>query len=298
MATIRLNGVFPPIPTPFVQGEFSREHLAANVAQWNRTDISGFVALGSNGEYPYLSKTEKIQVVETVTAAAADAKTVIVGTGCESTRATIELTRDCAAVGAQAALVVTPHYYGGRMNDQALVRHYETIADAAPIPIILYNVPKFTHIHLSVPSVAHLAAHDNVVGIKDSAGLVHQLGAFINATANQSFAVMVGTAGALLGGLALGCSGGVLALANVAPNQCVQIQRLVAAGDLQAARELQLRMLPVNTAVTGTYGIPGLKAALDMLGYHGGDPRMPLAATSESDKKALRKILTEAGLLK
>ena len=165
MSTIALNGVFPPIPTPFVDGEVSRQHLAANIQKWNRTPITGFVVLGSNGEYPYLSRSEKILVVETVAAAASDDKVIIAGTGCESTRASIQLTRDCAAAGAQAALVVTPHYYGGRMNDDALVRHYETIADTAPIPIMLYNVPKFTHINLSVHAVARLAAHANIAGI-------------------------------------------------------------------------------------------------------------------------------------
>ncbi len=291
-----LNGIFPPIPTPFTGQAVAYDHLKENVRRWGRTGIRGFVVLGSNGEYPLLDDDEKQKTVAAVVEAAPAGMPVIAGTGCESTRATIALTRACAAAGAHAALVVSPHYYAGRISDAALGAHYRAVAEASPVPILLYNVPKFTGMNLSAALVAELSLHPNIVGIKDSAGNVSQLGDYLNRVA-PGFKVLVGTAGVLYGALSLGCCGGILALANVAPEQCVRIAALVAAGDHQTAAAIQRRMIPVNTAVTATYGIPGLKAALDRLGYFGGEPRRPLLASSKAERRAIEAILLQAGLL-
>jgi 4-hydroxy-2-oxoglutarate aldolase len=291
-----LHGIFPPIPTPFVDGKVAYDKLAANIASWNKTGLKGYVAFGSNGEYVYLSEAEKLEVVRTVVQTAGPGMKVIAGTGCESTWQTIKLTNECAKLGAHAALVVTPFYYGGRMNEAALYKHFTEVADQAAIPILIYNVTKFTNINTSVGLVARLSRHPNIIGIKDSNGNVSSLGEMV-ATAEKDFSVLVGTAGALFGALTLGAVGGVLALANVAPEACVQIHRLVSQGRIDPARELQLRMLPVNTAVTATYGVPGLKAALDMLGCFGGDPRLPLLPASEKERGEIREILKKAGLL-
>jgi 4-hydroxy-2-oxoglutarate aldolase len=286
MARIDLHGVFPPITTPFINGKVAYDKLASNVEKWNRTGLKGFVVLGSNGEYVYLSEEEK-----------RDEMLIIAGTGCESTAETLRLTEDCAKLGAHAALVVTPQYYAGRMRESALVTHFSELADQSPIPVLLYNVPKFTHINLAADIVARLSEHPNIVGIKDSSANVIQLGEILNGVAG-GFNVMVGTAGVLFAGLTLGCVGGVLALSNIAPEHCVKIFNLVQAGDIEAARDLQLKMLPVNQAVTAVYGVPGLKAAMDMLGYFGGDPRLPLLPSSQQDKSEIKEILKKAGLLK
>ena len=296
MPNIDLNGIFPPIPTPFVDGDVAYDELASNIDRWSKTGLKGLVAMGSNGEYVYLSPAEKRKFVEKVVEFTPDHMLVIAGTGCESTRETIELTRDCAEAGAHAALVVTPHYYGGRMNEAALIGYFTDVADHSPIPILLYNVPKFTHINLSATAVAHLSRHPNIVGIKDSTGNVIQLGEYLNHV-DADFSLLVGTAGALFGGLSLGCVGGVLALANVAPANCVKIYEMALEGDHDGARELQLKMIPVNQAVTATYGVPGLKAAMDMLGYFGGDPRAPLLPVTDKEKSEIRKILRKAELL-
>ena len=221
---------------------------------------------------------------------------VIAGTGCESTQETIRLTRACADLGARAALVVTPHYYGGHMHAEALVMHFTAVAENSPIPILLYNVPKFTHLNLTIDTVARLSRHPNVIGLKDSTGNISQLGSLLNAVA-ADFDLLVGTAGALFGGLTLGCSGGILALANIAPRRCVAMYEFVKAGDLAAAREIQLQMIPVNNAITAIYGVSGLKSAMDMMGYFGGDPRLPLTPASEKVKAEIRKILVRADLL-
>lgn len=296
MTPADLHGIFPPITTPFTNGNLAIDRLADNIGRWNKTGLKGYVAFGSNGEYVYLSEAEKLEVVRTVVQCAGPGMKVIAGTGCESTWQTIELTNACAKLGAHAALVVTPFYYGGRMNEAALMKHFTTVADRSGIPILIYNVTKFTNINVSVSLTARLSQHPNIIGIKDSNGNVSTLGEMVSAV-DKDFSVLVGTAGALFGALTLGAVGGVLALANVAPEACVRLQSLLKQGDLEAARRLQLRMLPVNTAVTATYGVPGLKAALDMLGYFGGDPRPPLLPASDKERGEIREILTRAELL-
>lgn len=297
MSQLNLQGIFPPIPTPFIREKVAYDKLAFNVKKWNKTKIKGFVVLGSNGEYVYLSEEEKRKVVKTVIKEAAKDKLIIVGTGCESTRETIRLSKDCAQLGADAALVVTPSYYGSKMNVKNLINHYTTVADNSPLPILLYNVPKFTHINLGVEIVSKLSKHPNIIGIKDSSGNVNQLGEYLN-NVDKNFTVLVGTAGALLGALTLGCGGGVLALANIAPNSCVKICDLVQKNKFKEARELQLKMIPINKAITTNYGISGLKAALDMLDYFGGEPKLPLLPATEAEKREIRKILKRAELIK
>ena len=297
MPHIELKGIFPPISTPFIGGRVAYDKLTENVKKWGKTGIRGYVVLGSNGEYVFLSEEEKRNVVETVTAASPDDKLIIAGTGCESTEETLRLTHDAAERGAHAALVVTPHYFGGGMRQEVLINHYTRIADRSPIPIILYSVPKFTHITLLAETVSVLSKHPNIAGIKESSGNVNLLGEFVN-QADKDFNVLCGTAGTLLGALTIGCVGGIAALANIAPNECVEIMDLVDQEDFEGARELQLRMLPVNNAVTATYGIAGLKAAMDMRGYFGGDPRLPLLPLNDEKKSDLEGILKQAKLLK
>ena len=296
MSDINFHGIFPPIPTPFINGNIAYDELAANIEKWSKAGLKGLVAMGSNGEYIYLSAEEKRKFVEKVVEITPDHMLVIAGTGCESTQETIELTRDCAARGVHAALVVTPHYYGGRMNEAAMHAYFTAVADQTPIPILLYNVPKFTHINMTAGLVAQLSRHPNIIGIKDSTGNVIQLGEIANHV-DAGFNLLVGTAGALFGALTLGCVGGVLALANVAPQICVRIYQLVQEGKFEEAKKLQLKMIPVNNAVTAVYGVPGLKAALDMLGYYGGEPRLPLLPASDKERLEIKEILLKAGLL-
>jgi 4-hydroxy-2-oxoglutarate aldolase len=296
MAKLDLHGIFPPIATPFINGKVAYDKLASNVDKWSHTGLKGLVVLGSNGEYVYLSEEERRSVVDSVVQSAAKEMLIIAGTGCESTGETLRLTEDCARLGAHAALVVTPHYYAGRMGEAALMRHFSELADHSPIPILLYNVPKFTHINMAADFVARLSEHPNIVGLKDSSGNVIQLQEILNRVAGD-FDVLVGTAGVLFSGLTIGCAGGVCALANVAPQACLKIFDLVKAGDLEAARQLQLKMIPVNQAVTAIYGVPGLKAAMDMCGYFGGDPRLPLLPSSEQEKSEIEAILKKTDLL-
>jgi 4-hydroxy-2-oxoglutarate aldolase len=295
--SVRLSGVFPPIPTPFdVQGNIDCQKLTDNLELWNEYDLGGYVVLGSNGEMVYLTTDEKLRLLDSARQAIPTDKVMMAGTGCESTRETTALTRQAAEMGADAALIVTPHYFDGKMTPQSLERHYRVVADASPMPVVLYNVPKFTHVDMDATTIARLARQPNVVGVKDSGGNVAKLADVVRMT-DADFQVLAGSAGFFLAGLTLGAVGGVLALANVAPRQAIDIYRLFQAGWMEEAAELQRRMVPVNAAVTARFGIAGLKAALDMLGFYGGPVRAPLLNLSASELEALQAILAEGQLL-
>jgi len=294
---IDLRGVFPPIPTPFDgSGNVAYEALAENLARWNEHGLSGYVVLGSNGEAGYLSEWEKLRVLETARAAIPAGKLLIAGTGCESTRQTLLLTRQAAQAGADAALIVTPHYYNTKMTSDALVRHYQAIADDSPIPVIVYNVPKFTHVDIEVSAIVRAAQHPNIAGIKDTAGNIVKLADTVR-QAPAHFQVLAGSAGFLFPALMVGAVGGILALANVAPRQSIAVYDLFKAGRYAQAADLQRRMIPVNAAVTARFDIAGLKATLDLLGYYGGPVRPPLLDLTDAECQALKAIMVEGGIL-
>jgi 4-hydroxy-2-oxoglutarate aldolase len=283
--------------TPFKEnGEVDYDAFARNIERWNKTELSGYLVLGSNSETAYLNEEEKLKLIELTVKAASKGKFVLAGTGLESTRETIRLTNKAATLGVQAALVLTPSFYIGQMTDEALIKHFSAVAEASAIPILIYNVPKFTHLNISVEAVKVLSQHPNIIGMKDSFGDVKQLEAFKRVVPKE-FNPIVGTASVLYSALDLGICVGILALANCLPNECAEIQRLHDDGKLFAAKELQSRLLPVNKAVTDTYGIAGLKYASTLFGYEGGNARAPLMHLNEEEKTSLREILEDAELL-
>ena len=297
MERLSLSGVWPPIPTPFdSQGKVAHDKLASNIAKWARTPLAGFVVLGTNGEFVYLSREEKLEVLRTAREAIPQDRWFIAGTGCESTRATLEMTEQAAAIGADAALIVTPGYYTSKMDAQAMKRYYLELAERSSVPIILYNMPACTGIDLSAKTVVELAQHSRIVGIKDSSGNVAKLGAIIR-DAPSSFGVLAGSASFLYPALVLGAVGGVAALANIAPELCCRIFQYAQQGRHDEARRLQLKIIPSNTAVTARFGVPGLKRALDWLGYYGGPVRSPLGPLNDEQAAVLRTILAEAEIL-
>jgi 4-hydroxy-2-oxoglutarate aldolase len=221
---------------------------------------------------------------------------MVAGTGCQSTRQTIILSCRAADAGADAALVVTPHYYGGQMTPDALTRHFHAVADRSPVPIVIYNMPRFTYVDLDASTVVRISRHPNIVGIKDSGGNIGKL-AHIAGTVDDDFQVLAGSASFFFPALAVGAVGGVLALANVAPQETLDLYRLFEAGEWDDAAALQSRLVPVNTAVTARFGIPGLKAALDMKGYYGGPVRSPLQPVDDAVLQSLKAILVEGEVL-
>jgi len=231
-----------------------------------------------------------------VRAAAAPGKIVIAGTGSESSSGTIDFSNKAARAGADYSLVVTPFYYKAQMTAAALEAYYREVADKSKIPIILYTVPKFTGLELPLQTIAAMAAHPNVIGLKDSSGNMSALSEALKACPPE-FSLFQGHGSLLFSALLLGAKGGILALSNMAPGETVEIYKLFQTGEYEKARELQLRLLPVNQKIVGGFGVPGIKCAAEMLGYAAGEPRPPLRPVSREAGDSIRKILREGGLL-
>ena len=294
---LRLDGIYPPIPTSFdTEGNVFPKGIIDNLNHLNGFDLRGYVVLGSNGEYVLLTEAEKLLVFETARKAIPKDKLMIAGVGCESTSQTANLTNKAAEIGADAALVISPSYYKNRMTPAALTQHYHSVADASPLPVILYNMPACTGIDLSAGIVTGLAEHPNIIGIKDSGGNLIKMGNIVRLTSPQ-FQVLAGSASFLLPAFSVGAVGGILALANIAPEKCLYIKKYFLNGDIEKARDLQVRMIPVNNAITREGGVPALKAALDMLGLYGGPVRPPLLPLSGDEIGRLNIVLQEGGIL-
>jgi 4-hydroxy-2-oxoglutarate aldolase len=287
---MKLSGVMPPITTPFQDGKLALNKLKENFQKWNKTGLSGYLVLGSNGEAVYLNEREKIKVIEVSRESIPTSKIMIVGTGMESTQETIRFTNQAAKMGADCALVVTPSYFKGSMKPKILYDHFISVAESSRIGILLYNVPQFTGINMESELVAKLSAHPNIIGIKDSSGNIGQLSDIINLS-QRGFAVFVGSAPVFFPALCVGAVGGILAVAQVAPQACVQIQNLFNKGKMDEARALQSQLTPLAKAVTAIYGIGGLKMAMDLAGYFGGNPRLPLKRPSQEVEEDLKRLL-------
>ncbi|NXX63206.1 HOGA1 protein, partial [Scopus umbretta] len=296
--TLDLGGIFPPLATPFSPTqEVDYTQLEGNLCRYASIPFRGLVVLGSNGEYPYLAPRERLEVVSCVRRALPKDRLLLAGSGCESTQATIKLTVSMADAGADVALVVTPCYYRGAMTSTALVQHYTEVADASPIPVVLYSVPANTGLDLPLEAVFALAQHPNILGIKDSGGDITRIGLMVHKTRQEDFQVLAGSAGFLLASYALGASGGVCALANVLGAPVCKLDRLCREGRWQEARDLQHRLIEPNTAVTRRFGIPGLKKAMEWFGYYGGPCRAPLAPLSPPQVEELRGTFSANGWL-
>ena len=294
----KIKGVLPPMVTPFKEnGDVDYDGFVSNVQKWNNDKMAGYLVIGSNSETVYLNEEEKLELVKLTVENAAPGRVVMAGTGLESTRETIAFTNKCAKLGAHAALVLTPFYYGSSMTTNALIKYFTTVADASDIPVLLYNVSKYTHVNLSAEAIATLSKHPNIVGMKDSNGDVPQLATFLR-VADPSFQVMTGTYSAWYPALTLGITGIVSAMANCCPNEITETQELFDAGKLEESRNLYQRMFPVNGAVTGAFGVAGLKFATDYAGYTGGHVRSPLLDLTDDEKVKLTAILERAQVVK
>jgi len=297
MRPLSLAGVYSPIPTPFdAEGAVAHDRLTENIARWCATPVAGLVVLGTNGEFVSLSDQEKLEVLRAARAVIPRDKLLVAGTGCESTRCTLQLTEQAAAIGADVAMVITPNYFKSRMDAAAMRRHFLQVAERSPLPITIYNMPANTGVDISAETVIELAQHPNIIGIKDSSGNVVKMGEVIRA-APAHFQVLAGSASFLYPAMVLGAVGAVAALANIAGAQCCQLCNLAREGHHPEARQLQLKLIQPNAAVTSRWGVPGLKQALDWLGYYGGPPRSPLAPLDGAQQLALKVILVEAGIL-
>jgi 4-hydroxy-2-oxoglutarate aldolase len=293
-----LRGVFLPIPTPFDSaGGVDLHSLRANIAKWNDTGISGYVILGSTGERVHLDEREYLEVIAAAreeVATGEDGLTFLVGAGQQSTRGTMnEISRVAAAVDVDAFLVITPHFYRSSITQQALVEHYQRVADESPVPVILYSMPALTSIKIEPETAARLSEHKNIIGIKDSSADVDGLQETIKLV-SRDFAVMTGNGTILNEALQVGACGGILAVGCVAPALCIAISGAVKSGETELAASLQSRLTPLAQAVTTRFGIGGLKAALEMRGYVSGAVRAPLRAPDAEAREEIRRCLQAA----
>ena len=293
---IDLKGIFPPLPTSFNRDEsISHEKKKKNILTLCSYPLSGFLILGSNGELVMLSEREKEEVYNTAREAIPADRLMIAGCGAESTRETIRLVKQASRAGADACLVLNPFYYKGQMDLRALRAHFHSVADASPVPVLIYNMPANTGIDMSADHILEIARHPNIKGLKDSGGNLVKMAAVINSM-DEDFQVLAGSAGFLLPALSIGACGGILALANIAPSNCCEIYEHFTGNRPGEARKKQLELIDANTAVTRRWGVAALKAAMDHLGLYGGTVRKPLQELDDSTRASLIEILDKAGI--
>jgi 4-hydroxy-2-oxoglutarate aldolase len=287
---VNLEGILPPVATPFRDDGIDLPGLRANVQKWMRTGLRGLVVLGSNGEAPYVDEAEAVEVIAATREWVPRDRLLIAGTGKASTRQTIRASRDAARAGADAVLVLTPASFKPQMTGEALLHHYRAVADESPVPVLLYNFPAATGVTLAVETTRALCEHPNIVGVKESSGDLAVVGDLV-ATTPDRFQVVVGAAPTLFASLAVGANGGVVAVANVVPDLCVRLHALTRAGRHDEAVALQRALTPLARAVTTLYGVPGLKAAMELAGYVGGAPRSPLVPVPPDVRENLAGML-------
>ena len=297
--TIDLSGVFIPAVTPVSPGTGEVDLAGArdNLRRWSEYPIQGIVLAGTTGEAVLLDEDERVSLVRAAAEVLPPEILLTVGTGLESTRATIRLTRAVAEAGAQAVLVQPPAYYKGAMSPEALREHYRAVADASPVPVIVYQAPlRMSTLDLPTGLVAELSRHPNIAGIKDSRGKLELVGELVE-QCREGFQVLVGSGAHLYPGLEVGAAGGILGVANVAPAASGELFRAWKAGRSSEAGRLQQRIGPLHHDLVAGVGVGGVKAALDLLGYRGGDPRPPLRPLPDPRKAEVREILVRSGLL-
>jgi 4-hydroxy-2-oxoglutarate aldolase len=291
---MKLQGIFPPIATPFNhEGEIWKIKVQHNIEKWNLTGLAGYVVCGSTGESVMLTTEEKLQLWEWVAQYAAPEKLLIAGSGVESVRETVDLTNRAAEIGYKVAMVRTPHYYKNLINNAgAQMLYFRAIADQVKIPIFIYNWPQITGVDIPAEAVAELSHHPNIIAIKESSGNLEKVMRMIREV-KPGFQVLTGSAPTLAPSFTVGCSGAVLAFANAAPYATVSIWEAHRTREPEAALDWQNRISHAASLVTTKYGVPGLKYAMDLAGYYGGPPRLPLTVPCPAAKKEIEEAFAD-----
>jgi 4-hydroxy-2-oxoglutarate aldolase len=291
---MRLQGIFPPIATPFDHnGDIYPAKVRHNVEKWNRTALAGYVVMGSTGESVMLTADEKYTMWELVAKHAAPEKLLIAGTGMEGVRETVALTNRAGEMGYKAAMVRTPHYYKNLINRaDAQALYFRAVADQSRIPLIIYNWPQATGVDIPVEAVVAISEHPNVIAIKESSGNLEKVMQMIREV-KHGFQVLVGSAPTLWPSLLMGACGAILAYANAAPYSVIAIWEAYRTREEAAGLDWQNRIGRPSALVTTKYGIPGLKYAMDLNGYYGGPPRLPLVVPTPEAKKEIEEAFKD-----
>jgi len=285
------KGIVPPMVTPFDEGGSIRfDFFERNIEKYLEAGIEGYLVLGSNGESVYLEHSEKLKLIESARKQVPASKMLLAGTGVETTQGTIQLTKEAADRGVDAVLVKNPFYFRSQMTFEVYMAHYTAVADASPVPVIIYNVPVFTGLPLQSKLIIELAKHPNIRGLKDSSGDVKLISEVSWNTDSARFGIIAGAAATLFPAMSAGARGGIIALACAAPKAALALYQAFAASDHAKASSIQRIVAPAAGAVTEKYSIPGLKAALDFQGFQGGWPRRPLLPVKPEQREDLAQI--------
>lgn len=288
-----LRSILLPITTPFRSALVDTVALRSNIERWTTTGVGGYVVLGSTGERVHLDEREYLAVIEATRETVPQSMAFIVGAGQQSTIGTIREIKRAAEAGADAVLVITPHYYRTAITQETLVSYYQAVADTSPIPLLLYSMPALTGVKIEPATIARLSEHPNIIGVKDSSNDIQGFRKTVQLCPSE-FAVMTGNGTVFLDALQAGAAGAILAVGCVVPEICVEIFRAFKADELTRASLLQTKLTPLAVAVTTQFGIGGLKAALDLAGYRGGEVRAPLQAPDDNARAEISKLLDDA----
>jgi 4-hydroxy-2-oxoglutarate aldolase len=289
-----LQGIFLPVVTPFNRrGDIDEKRFEENLGKYTRIGLGGVVVSGSTGEMPYLAAAERLRLVELARRILRPPELLISASGFESTRKTLRVSREAMARGADAVLIITPNYFKSRMDSPTLVAHYRSLADHLPRPVIVYNIPQFTGVRMEPRAIAALARHPNIIGMKESSGDLAYLRALLRSVP-QKFRILTGAGQIILDALKAGAAGGILGQANFAPDLCIGLYEAFCHKRLKLSRELQQRLLPLVQKISVAHGVPGIKAAAELRGYAGGNPRPPLLPVSAATRRGIRATLREA----
>jgi 4-hydroxy-2-oxoglutarate aldolase len=295
--TRSLGGIIAPVVTPFDvrTGDADLDGFASNVHAHLEAGMSGVVVCGSTGEAALLDEAERRALVERARREVPGDAWLIVGTGAEATRLCVRRCREAKERGADAVLVVSPHYYGNAMTPTALETHFRAVADVSPLPVLLYNIPKYAHLTLEPELIARLAMHENIVGMKDSAGDMTRFAGYV-ASQGPGFTVLTGHGGTVHQALQLGARGAILAVALFAPELSLGVWKHHQTGEASSAEEAQRALVPLAAEIVARHGVAGVKQAMDLVGLRGGPVRLPLLALGAAERSAVEALLRGAGV--
>nr|XP_018898133.1 PREDICTED: 4-hydroxy-2-oxoglutarate aldolase, mitochondrial-like isoform X1 [Bemisia tabaci]XP_018898134.1 PREDICTED: 4-hydroxy-2-oxoglutarate aldolase, mitochondrial-like isoform X1 [Bemisia tabaci] len=294
---LSFDGIFPALPTPFDKDEnIDFDALKKNLARWEKIPFKGYVVGGSYSEAPSVDPGERLAIVKETRKVISDSKILIGGSSCLSTKATCELSKSMGEAGADAVMVLLPFYYRTRLNEEAIIDHFTTVANASPVPLVIYNNPLTTGVDIPISAYIKLAAHPNIVAVKD--GDVSKLSGTKLATHEHNFAVLSNGAGFLVSAMVAGAVGSINSLGAILGETVCEVHQLVSSGQYDEAIQLQMKLVEPDLMLRMTgHSVPGMKAAMDILGYYGGPVRKPLQPLNNSDREKVKECLKKSGFI-
>lgn len=292
---MRPHGIIVPVVTPFrVDGSVNHEALGSLVRRLIDSGVHGIMPLGTSGEFALLSQAEREEVVRTVVEAAGGRVPVIAGVSDPGTRNAVENALKAEKLGADAVIATAPYYY--HVSAEGVFEHFRTLSRSVSVPVMVYNIPSYTHTAIPLGTLKRIAELDGVVGMKFTTTDFHEFLEALYETRSDKFSVMIGSDSMIFQAVEAGADGAVTGLANVAPKECVEIYGRLRSGDARGALEVQRRVFPLARAM-GVGDFPAaLKEAMRIVGFDAGGVRAPLRPLSEDERKIVKRAVEESGV--